>query len=39
MNDLVERPYIWLWKKRLPDRRGQLFRVICRGALKEGSDK
>lgn len=23
-------PYVWTWKSRLPERRGQLFRVIVR---------
>ncbi len=26
-------PYIWTWKTRLAERRGQFFRVIVRGAL------
>jgi hypothetical protein len=25
--------YRWHWRKRLPDRHGQVFRVLCRGAL------
>lgn len=25
--------YRWRWRKRLPDRHGQVFRVVCRGAL------
>lgn len=26
-------PYRWFWKAKLPHRRGQVFRVIARGAL------
>jgi len=26
-------PYVWTWSTRLPERRGQFFRVICRGAM------
>lgn len=26
-------PYVWVWKARLPERRGQRFRVLARGAL------
>lgn len=26
-------PYVWMWKTRLPQRRGQFFRVTVRGAL------
>ncbi len=25
--------YRWHWRKRLPERHGQLFRVICRGTM------
>lgn len=25
--------YRWFWRARLPDRRGQLFRVLARGKL------
>lgn len=25
--------YVWTWKTRLPERRGQFFRVTARGAL------
>lgn len=25
--------YRWCWRKRLPERHGQLFRVICRGTM------
>ena len=25
--------YRWHWKARLPERRGQVFRVVCRGKL------
>lgn len=25
--------YRWHWRKRLPDRHGQVFRVLARGAL------
>lgn len=30
MNDQL---YRWFWKARLAERRGQLFRVLCRGKL------
>ena len=26
-------PYGWTWKRRLPERRGQFFRVTARGTL------
>jgi hypothetical protein len=26
-------PYRWHWRARLPERRGQLFRVLARGSL------
>ncbi len=26
-------PYVWYWKKRLPDRRGQPCRILARGKL------
>jgi hypothetical protein len=29
----VNYPYVWTWKTRLPDRRGQHLKVIVRGAL------
>lgn len=29
---MKETIYRWHWKKRLPERRGELFRVIVRGA-------
>ena len=25
--------YRWYWRTRLPERHGQTFRVICRGAM------
>lgn len=25
--------YRWHWRTRLPERRGQVFRVVCRGAM------
>lgn len=25
--------YRWHWRARLPERRGQVFRVVCRGTL------
>lgn len=25
--------YRWHWRARLPERHGELFRVLCRGAL------
>ena len=25
--------YRWFWKTKLPERRSEMFRVICRGAL------
>lgn len=28
-----EQLYRWFWRARLPERRGQLFRVLCRGKL------
>lgn len=28
-----EWPYVWVWKARLPERRGQRLRVLARGAL------
>jgi hypothetical protein len=30
---MSEQLYRWLWRKRLPERYGQTFRVICRGAM------
>jgi hypothetical protein len=29
----AETLYRWFWKARLPERRGQLFRVLVRGKL------
>lgn len=26
-------PYVWRWSTRLPERHGQFFRVLARGAL------
>jgi hypothetical protein len=28
-----EQFYRWYWRAKLPERRGQLFRLICRGSL------
>lgn len=28
----AEFPYRWHWRARLPDRKGQVCRVVCRGA-------
>lgn len=33
MTDQTTQLYRWFWKARLPERRGQLFRVLVRGKL------
>ena len=33
MDDQITQLYRWFWKARLPERRGQLFRVLVRGKL------
>ncbi len=25
--------FVWFWARRLPERRGQLFHVLCRGRM------
>lgn len=32
-NQTTDQLYRWFWKARLPERRGQLFRVLARGRL------
>jgi hypothetical protein len=31
--EVTEQLYRWHWRKRLPERHGQLFRVLVRGTL------
>ncbi len=28
---MTDYPYVWTWKTKLPDRRGQRFRLLIRG--------
>ena len=28
---MIEYPYVWFWRKRLPERKGQRCRVLVRG--------
>ena len=30
---MTEQLYRWHWRARLPERRGELFRVLCRGKM------
>jgi hypothetical protein len=30
---MAEHPYVWYWRKRLPDRHGQRCSVTARGAM------
>lgn len=30
---MSEQLYRWYWRARLPERHGQVFRVLCRGKL------
>lgn len=30
---MTEYPYLWHWRLRLPDRKGQRCRVVCRGTM------
>ncbi len=32
-DDPADLPYVWRWKRRLPERRGMFLRVITRGTL------
>lgn len=32
-----EQLYRWSWRVKLPDRHGQLFRVLCRGTMNSCS--
>jgi hypothetical protein len=31
--DVSDYPFVWYWRSRLPERKGQRCRVRCRGAL------
>ena len=33
MADAGEQLYRWHWRKRMPERHGQLFRLLARGAM------
>jgi len=33
VTDDTKYPYVWYWKSRLPERKGQLCRVMVRGKM------